>query len=102
MIPNIFQQLSIANGAKVKQTRDLGRETAKTLIMSHLVGRKVYPKDIACSLLLDRGVVDSILKDLWKEGRVMFMSDGKKRNSMVELSFAESVRRKRESAVRNS
>lgn len=98
MIPNIFQQLSIANGAKVKQTRDLVRETAKTLIMSHLVGRKVYPKDIACSLLLDRGVVDSILKDLWKEGRVMFMSDGKKRNSMVELSFAECVRRKREAA----
>ena len=98
MIPSIFQQLSCANGTKIKQTRDLGRETAKTLIMSHLVGRKVYPKDVATSILLDGTVVDSILKELWKEGRVMFMSDGKKRNSMVEISFAESVRRKREAA----
>ena len=98
MIPSIFQQLSIVAGDKVDMTRTLQRETAKSLIMSHLVGRKAYPKDVATSLLLEFDVVDSILKELWKEGRVMFMSDGKKRNSMVELSFAELVRRKREAA----
>lgn len=98
MIPTLFQQLSAVSGDKIVRTRTLPNETTKALIMSHLVGRKVYPSDVATSLLLDVNVVDSILKELWKEGRVMFMSDGKKRNSMVELSFAESVRRKREAA----
>lgn len=81
-------------------SRKLPRNKVKRAVLEYVIGKKVSPERLSAALLLDRGLVDSVLHELWKENKVSFISDGKKKNSLVMASFSELFLRTRSSGDR--